>query len=191
MTVTETAKPKSILNIPNILTLLRIGLLPLIICAMYAGYPWMALTFYTVAAATDFFDGYLARRLNAVTPFGTFLDPISDKIFVGLLLIVMIDTGQLAGIFVILPLIIITREFLVAGLREFLGPKDVQVPVTNFAKWKTTVQMLALGLLILAPINVGFLIVGLICLAIAAFITFLTGFLYFKAAWPYLTGEAN
>lgn len=185
---------KNVFTIPNILTMARIALLPLIICAIYAKLYILALILYAIASITDFFDGYLARKLNAVTPFGTFLDPISDKIFVALLLIVLVDTGQLGGIFIIMPLIIITREFLISGLREFLGPKDVQVPVTQIAKWKTTIQMFALGFLIVAPLHIFFLIVGLFLTAGAAFITFITGWLYMQAAWPHLSGgseEAN
>lgn len=182
---------KNILTIPNVLTLLRMALLPFIIGCMYAGFYWAALILYTVAAVSDFLDGWLARKLDAITPFGTFLDPISDKVFVGLLLIVLVDTGQLGGFFIIFPLIIMTREFLISGLREFLGPKDVQVPVTNIAKWKTTAQMLALGLLIIAPIHVALLIAGLLCMALAVFITVITGFLYLKAAWPHLIENDN
>lgn len=180
---------KTILNVPNLLTLMRMALLPIIIGCMYAGFHWSALILYSVAAITDFLDGYLARKLDAITPFGTFLDPISDKVFVTLLLIVLIDTGQLSGILILLPLIIITREFLISGLREFLGPKDVQVPVTDIAKWKTTLQMLALGFLIIAPIHISLLIIGWILITAAAAITAYTGFLYMQASWPHLIGD--
>lgn len=182
---------KTILNVPNLLTLLRMALLPVIIGCMYAGFHWSALILYAVAAITDFLDGYLARKLDAITPFGTFLDPISDKVFVTLLLIVLIDTGQLNGVLIILPLIVITREFLISGLREFLGPKDVQVPVTDIAKWKTTVQMFALGFLIIAPVHISLLIIGWILMAGAAGITAYTGFLYMQASLPHLIGDDN
>lgn len=191
MTNDTALKNSNIFNVPNILTLSRLALLPFIICGMYAGLPVFSLILYAIASITDFLDGYLARKLNAITPFGTFLDPISDKIFVGLLLITLVDTGQLGGIFMIFPLVIITREFLISGLREFLGPKDVQVPVTQIAKWKTTIQMLALGCLIAAPLHIAILVIGLFLTAGAAGITALTGFLYMQAAWPHLSGEAD
>jgi cardiolipin synthase (CMP-forming) len=174
------------LTIPNILTLSRIALLPFLICFIYAGQPWAAFILYCICAVTDFLDGYLARKMNAVTAFGTFLDPISDKIFVALLLVVLVDVGALSGLWVIPVLIILSREFLVSGLREFLGPKDVKIPVTTLAKMKTTVQMLALGFLIIAPVHILFLIGGLILICIAAFITAYTGLLYLKASWVYL-----
>lgn len=153
---------------------------------MYAGFHWSALVLYSLCAITDFLDGYLARKLNAVSAFGTFLDPIADKVFVALLLVVMVDTGQLAGVFILPALAILTREFLISGLREFLGPKDIQVPVTKIAKWKTAVQMIALGFLIVGPTHIAFLSIGLILITAAAGITAYTGYLYLKAAWDHL-----
>lgn len=174
------------LNLPNILTLSRLALLPVLIALLYVGAVWAALILYIFAAITDFLDGYLARKMNAVSAFGTFLDPISDKIFVALLLIALVDTGSLSGIWVIPVLIIMTREFAISGLREFLGPKDVQVPVTKLAKWKTTIQMVSLGFLIIAPAIPFALEIGRILILIAAAITAHTGWLYFKAGLPYM-----
>ncbi len=176
----------NMLTIPNILTLSRIALLPLLIWLLYSGLYWVALYLYILCALTDFFDGYLARKLNAVSEFGTFLDPISDKVFVALLLIALVDIGPLSGFWIIPVLIIMTREFLVSGLREFLGPKDVQVPVTNLAKWKTTAQMLSLAFLIVAPVMPFALGLGLLLISIAAAITAWTGWLYLRAGWPHL-----
>ena len=172
----QTEPTSTIFTVPNVLTMARIALLPVIIILMYAGFGWAALLIYSICAVTDFLDGFLARKLNAVTPFGTFLDPIADKVFVALLLIVMVDTGQLDGIFILPVLVILVREFLISGLREFLGPKDVQVPVTMIAKWKTTIQMLA----------IGFLIVGWALITAAAGITAYTGYIYLKASWIHL-----
>lgn len=177
---------KAILNLPNTLTLLRMALLPFIILCLYLDAAWVGLALYTVAALTDFLDGWLARKMDAITPFGTFLDPISDKVFVCLLLIVMVDTGQLAGLFILPVLVILTREFLISGLREFLGPKDVQVPVTPLAKYKTAAQMLALGFLIIGGVHWAFLILGLILITLAAGITAYTGYLYLAASWDHL-----
>lgn len=174
------------LTIPNILTLSRIALLPLLIWLIYAGHSWAALILYIFCALSDFLDGYLARKMNSVTAFGTFLDPISDKVFIALLLVALVDVGYLSGLWVIPVLIILTREFLVSGLREFLGPKDVKIPVTQLAKWKTTIQMLSLGFLIIAPALPFALITGQILILIAALITAQTGALYLKASWQYL-----
>ncbi|MFN3700188.1 MAG: CDP-diacylglycerol--glycerol-3-phosphate 3-phosphatidyltransferase [Alphaproteobacteria bacterium] len=173
-------------TIPNILTLSRLALLPVLIALLYAGAAWGALIIYIFAAITDFLDGYLARAMNSVSAFGTFLDPISDKIFVAVLLVVLVDTGALSGIWCIPVLVILAREFTVAGLREFLGSKDVQIPVTKLAKWKTTLQMLSLGLLIIGPAFTLALYGGQIALLAAAAITAHTGWLYLKSAWPHL-----
>lgn len=176
----------NILTVPNILTLLRLVLLPIIIIMIYAGMPWSAFALYVIAAATDFLDGYLARKMDAVTPFGTFLDPISDKIFVCVLLIALVDHGELGGFLVIPVMIILIREFLISGLREFLGPKDVQIPVSEIAKWKTTIQMVALGFLILGGVSIICLFAGWFFITAAAGITAFTGFLYMQAAWEHL-----
>ena len=182
----EKTKEYPIWTLPNIMTLGRMALLPFIIACMYGGFPWAALTLYTIACFTDFLDGYLARRMNAVTPFGTFLDPISDKVFVAAILIVLVDLGPLALLGIIPVLIILTREFLISGLREFLGPKNIKMPVTNLAKWKTTAQMVSLGFLIAAPANIVFLITGWLFITIAAGLTAYTGYVYMRAAWPHM-----
>lgn len=174
------------LTIPNILTLSRIALLPVLIALIYMEQSWAALILYIFCAISDFLDGYLARKLNSVSAFGTFLDPISDKIFVALLLVALVDTGALSGLWVIPVLLILSREFLVSGLREFLGPKDVKVPVTKLAKWKTTTQMLSLGFLIIAPALPAALLIGQILILLAALITAQTGALYLKAGWIHL-----
>lgn len=174
------------LTIPNQLTLSRIALLPVLIWLIYSGHSWLALALYVICAVTDFLDGYLARKLGAVSAFGTFLDPISDKIFVVVLLVVLVDVGALSGLWIVPVLIILSREFLVSGLREFLGPKDVKVPVTKLAKWKTTLQMLSLGFLIIAPALPVLLLAGQILTLIAAIITAHTGALYLKAGWQHL-----
>jgi len=182
------------LNIPNILTIARILILPLMFaCFVFepsyeASAIWACFALYVVASLTDFFDGVIARKYNLITAFGTFLDPISDKIFVGCLLVMLVGFGRLEGIWMIPVLLILFREFLVSGLREFLGPKNVQMPVTQLAKWKTAIQMIALGFLILAPIVPYTLLGGQILLSLAALITLQTGFLYLKASWVHLKG---
>ena len=176
-----------ILTVPNILTLARLALLPLIMVAFFLVFEigplatWICFVLYVIAAITDFLDGYLARKLNQITPFGTFLDPISDKIFVGALLVLLVGFGRLDGIWMIPVILILTREFAVSGLREFLGPHDIKLPVTQLAKWKTTIQMVALGLLILGPLHAHILMTGQLALLAAAVITLITGWGYIKA----------
>jgi cardiolipin synthase len=176
-----------ILTIPNILTMARILLLPFIMLGLYLEFEigplatWICFLLYVVAAITDYFDGYLARKLNQISAFGTFLDPISDKIFVAALLVLLVGSGRLDGLWMIPVILILTREFLVSGLREFLGPHNVKLPVTNLAKWKTTIQMAALGLLILGPAMPYALELGQWSLLLAAVITLITGWDYMKA----------
>ncbi len=180
------------LNLPNILTLSRIALLPALIGLFFmeatwgAIAAWICLGLYILCAFTDFLDGYFARKMNLITPFGTFLDPIADKIFVAALLVTFVGFERLSGIWIIPVLVIFTREFLVSGLREYLGPYNVQLPVTKLAKWKTTLQMIATGILIIAPyIPYGFE-TGRWMLAIAAIITVITGWGYLKAGLTHM-----
>ena len=172
-------------NIANILSLARLALLPFIIVLFFLPFEWAAwacLALYTVGALTDFVDGWAARKFNQVTEFGKFIDPISDKIFVVTILMMLIAVDRITGVFVLAVIIILTREFLVAGLREFLGPKDVKLPVIKLAKWKTAIQMVATGLLIIGPFNAHADLLGLAGLCIAAAITAYTGWIYLKTA---------
>lgn len=175
------------LNIPNILTIARILLLPFMFVCFFAEAQfgpvatWWCFGLYVVAALTDFFDGWAARKFNKITPFGTFLDPISDKIFVGCLLVLLVGFGRLDGVWMIPVLLILFREFLISGLREYLGPHNVKLPVTNLAKWKTTLQMVALGFLVLAPALPYVLDIGRYSLLAAAILTLITGWGYVKA----------
>lgn len=172
------------LNIPNILTLARILTLPLLLWMIYqnsASWAIWAFVLYGLSAITDFFDGYLARKLNQTSAFGTFIDPIADKVFVLGVLLVLVDLSTINGLWMIAVLIIVVRELLVSGLREFLGPYNVKLPVTKLAKWKTTVQMVALALLILVPSFEFALLSGQITLLIAALLTLITGTQYLAA----------
>ncbi len=168
-------------QLPNILTFIRIGSLPVLIYLLYlsdAWAVWTALGLYIFAAITDFLDGYLARKMNIVSDLGTFLDPIADKIFIASLLIAFAALGRLEGLWIIPAIMILVREFFISGLREFLGPKDIKVPVSKLAKWKTTIQMVALGFLVIAG---DFLFIGQVTLALAAALTVITGWSYLKA----------
>jgi cardiolipin synthase len=172
-------------NLPNLLTLGRIVLLPilLLLLAVPASWAaWTALGLYTIAAITDYLDGYLARATNQITPIGKFLDPISDKIFIGCLLMMLAAVGRLDGFWIIPALVILARELLISGLREYLGPYNIQVPVSKLAKWKTAIQMFTMGFLIVGDFGNGVLpntlLIGQIGLAIAAALTVQTGWNY-------------
>lgn len=180
-------------KLPNILTISRIALLPVLIGLFFVPGPtsaWAALGVYIFCAVTDFFDGWLARKYQTTSKFGTFLDPISDKIMVACLLLVMVGFDRLPGLWMIPALIIFTREFLISGLREFLGPQNIQVPVSKLAKWKTTVQMIALGFLVIGHYGNAVLphtlLIGQIGLSIAAFITVITGWNYLKVGFQHI-----
>ncbi len=171
---------------PNILTLSRIVAVPLLVAILWAPGPlaWgLAFGLYVLVAVTDYFDGYLARRMGSVSKLGTFLDPIADKIMVAAVLMLLVALDRIAGVHVLAALIILLREIIVSGLREYLGGTGVSVPVTKLAKWKTTVQMFALGLLILAgalPDTAEVLGLGLALLWVAAALTVITGWNYLQ-----------
>ena len=179
-------------NIANILTVSRLFLLPVIIALFYVENTWggvaawLCLFIYIIGAITDYFDGYLARKLEQITPFGIFLDPISDKIYVSTLLILLVAFERIDGIWIILVILIFAREFMISGLREFLGPKNIQVPVTVLAKWKTSTQMLSLGFLILGPYAPYATGLGLVLLVIATALTLVTGLSYMVISLKYM-----
>jgi cardiolipin synthase len=176
-------------NVPNILTLSRILVIPLICGLLYVNGPlaaWLALAAYLYACITDFLDGYIARLTQQQSRFGSMLDPIADKLLVASVLMVLVGIGRLASTDVIAALIILCREIVVSGLREYLAELQVSVPVTKLAKWKTTLQMVALGVLIVAgglpplgPIDMAE--VGVAGLWLAAGLTLITGYDYLRA----------
>lgn len=175
-------------NVPNLLTYGRIVAVPVVAgLLMYGGLGarWMALAIYVAAAITDFLDGYLARRWQQQSSLGRMLDPIADKVLVAVVLLVLSADGILFGGHIWAAIIILSREVLVSGLREYLGELQVSVPVTKIAKWKTTAQFLAVGFLIAGPAGdrlVPYVTeVGIGLLWIAAGLTLYTGYDYFRA----------
>jgi cardiolipin synthase (CMP-forming) len=154
---------------------------------------WLALGIYIIAAITDFFDGYLARKWGQQSALGKMLDPIADKVLVAVVLLVLCGDQILRGGHVWAAIIILAREVLVSGLREFLGQLRVSVPVTQIAKWKTTVQLVAIGFLIAGPagdtIIPGVTWVGIVGLWIAAALTLYTGYDYFRAGIRHVVDE--
>jgi CDP-diacylglycerol--glycerol-3-phosphate 3-phosphatidyltransferase len=183
-------------DLPNILTIGRIAILPVLVILMLinsAVTAWIAVVIYTLACFTDWLDGYIARKYNAYSDLGKFLDPIADKIFVLTVLIALIANGNVSGIWILPVILILTREFLISGLREFLGPQNIQLPVTYLAKWKTTVQMIALGFLIVGRYGYDVLPysyeIGLLALLVATLMTIVTGVQYMRIGLPHLKSQ--
>ena len=168
--------------IPNWMTVLRIAITPLIAILIWSDNApllnqW-ALYLYTIASITDYIDGYVARRFKLVSPFGEMLDPIADKLLIAAVLLALASVETSGWLFLVPALVILIREFVISGLREFLAKQNVSAPVTPLAKWKTTVQILALGFLMGAPGFPGFPFaheLGLGLLWIAALLTIQTG----------------
>ncbi|MBU0799440.1 MAG: CDP-diacylglycerol--glycerol-3-phosphate 3-phosphatidyltransferase [Alphaproteobacteria bacterium] len=176
-------------NLANILTVARVLLLPFIILLLFLPFHWAAwlcLILYIVAAITDFLDGWVARKYNQITAFGRFLDPIADKIFVVTILLMLVAVDRITGFSVLAVVAILAREFAVSGLREFLGPKNITVHVTPLAKWKTTLQMLATGCLIVEFTSTWVEVIGLLSLWAAAFLTVYTGWQYIRVGMKHI-----
>ena len=175
------------LTVPNILTLSRIVTVPLLAALLWwpewaTGY-LLGFVVYCLMGITDYFDGYLARAQGAVSRLGIFLDPIADKIMVAAVILILVAVRAIDGVHVIAALIILLREIAVSGLREFLAGLQVSVPVSMLAKWKTTLQIAALGTLILAGALPGVAWIGTVGLAalwLAAVLTLVTGYDYLR-----------
>lgn len=179
-------------NPANLLTLFRIFVIPALVFSFYvkgASGHWLGLILFVTAAITDFFDGYVARRWDLVSPLGRFLDPIADKLLVATAIVMLVAAERIAGMDVLAALVILCREILVSGLREFLAELQVRVPVTKLAKAKTTIQMFALSFLILndaAPWGLPMPLMGTICLWAAAALTLYTGYDYLRAGLKHM-----
>jgi len=147
-------------KLPNVLTFSRVLAIPVVVCfLLFIKDPqgsWLAFAAYTYACVTDFFDGYLARVWHQQSAFGRFLDPIADKLLIAAVLLVLVGVDRVSGLTVLPAAVILCREILVSGLREFLAEVQVGVPVSTLAKWKTTIQMLALGFLLVGPSGPAF-----------------------------------
>ncbi|OUS07180.1 CDP-diacylglycerol--glycerol-3-phosphate 3-phosphatidyltransferase [Rhodobacterales bacterium 52_120_T64] len=217
-------------NIPNILTVMRLLAAPGVPMA-YVLFPspmadWVALILFVGASFTDFLDGYLARKWNQISNFGRMLDPIADKVMVVIALLVVVSFSQMDAFILIPVVIILFREIFVSGLREFLGADASRLQVTKLAKWKTTVQMVAIAAILLTHM-LGIYVTtnsfamdqayawqvmtgevqdnsnlytlyqsyvyvgnaGIILIWLAALLTFITGFDYFRKALPFLKEE--
>jgi len=181
-----------IFSLPNLLTLSRIVIVPVLVVLMWDDgriRAILAFTLFTITGMTDYLDGYLARSQGRVSKLGMFLDPVADKIMVAAVIVMLVFKGTLVGYHVLAGIVILLREIIVSGLREFLAGIRVSVPVSQLAKWKTAAQMIALGALILH--GAGFaslpaLEVGLVTLWCAAILTLITGYDYLRAGLPHI-----
>ena len=184
--------------LPNWMTIMRIAITPMIAVLIWIDEPaygyQLALALYTIASVTDYVDGYMARRLKVVSPLGEMLDPIADKLLVAAVLLALASVTTSGWVFLVPALIILIREFMISGLREFLAKQNVSAPVTRLAKWKTTAQILALGFLMGAPGFPGFPFaheIGITLLWLAAILTVQTGSGYLINAVKHVTGPGQ
>ncbi len=180
-------------NLPNMLTYGRILAVPLVVfCFFIEGKlkssdpaRWAALAIFIIASLTDFLDGYLARIWQQTSNIGRMLDPIADKLLVASCLLLLAADSTIAGWSLWAAIIILCREILVSGLREYLAELKVSVPVTRLAKWKTAIQMVAIGFLLAGPAADKILPytteTGLVLLWISAVVTLYTGWDYFRS----------
>jgi cardiolipin synthase len=196
--------------LPNLLTYGRIAAVPLVVACMYwqsllsggIWLRWIAVTLFVAAGITDLLDGYYARVLGQQSRLGSMLDPIADKLLIASCLLMLVADETIKGWSLWAAIVILCREILVSGLREYLADLRVSVPVTQLAKWKTTVQLVAVGTLLagkagddlvaaLLGTNVGPVVtlVGLTLLWISAILTLYTGYDYFRAGLRHLIEE--
>ena len=189
------------LAVPNLLTYGRIVAVPIVVACMYwqsilqggLWLRWVALAIFVAAAITDVLDGYFARSLGQQSSFGRMLDPIADKLLVASCLLMLAVDGTIKGVTVLAAIVILCREILVSGLREYLAELRVSVPVTQLAKWKTAMQLVAVGFLLageagdqVVPVVTQ---IGLLLLWASALLTIYTGYDYFRAGIHHLIKE--
>lgn len=186
-------------SIPNLLTVSRIVLIPLIVVMFWVDGTvarWVTLAFFITAGVTDYLDGVAARSMGETSNLGKFLDPVADKLLVASILMMLVAFDRITD-WVILPaLVILCREILVSGLREFLAEIKVGVPVSRLAKWKTGVQMTALGFLIVSEVGpvwyfpfLTTIFIGEALLWIAAVLTIVTGYDYLRAGLKHMSAD--
>jgi len=194
--MTYHAERKLAFSLPNLLTYGRIVAVPALVATFFLEGDfanWLALGIFSAAGITDFFDGYLARIWSQQSALGRMLDPIADKLLVGAALLMLVSNHIIHGWLLWAALIILSREMLVSGLREYLAEVEVSVPVTQIAKWKTTVQMIAIGFLLSGPAGEklipGVINFGYICLWVAAALTLYTGYDYMRAGVAHVFGD--
>jgi cardiolipin synthase (CMP-forming) len=187
--------------LPNLLTYARIVAVPAVVAAMYwqdilqggIWLRWVALVIFIAAGITDILDGYFARKYGELSTFGQMLDPIADKLLVASCLLMLAADGTIRGWSIWAAIVILCREILVSGLREYLAVLRVSVPVTRLAKWKTTLQLVAIGFLLAGEAGDAIIAVvtpiGLSLLWLSALLTLYTGWDYLRAGMQHLIKE--
>jgi cardiolipin synthase (CMP-forming) len=198
MAITTVARgPGLTWSLPNLLTYGRVAAVPVVAGCLFwpeiAWMRWVALGVFIAAGISDFLDGYLARAWSQQSRIGQMLDPIADKLLVSAVLMMLAADHTIASYSLTAGIIILCREILVSGLREFLAELKVSLPVSNVAKWKTTLQLIALGFLIAGPsgdaIVPGITTTGLVLLWVSALLTLYTGWDYFRAGLKEMIGD--
>ena len=208
-TASGTSLPARPLALPNLLTYARIAAVPVVVALMYwqsildggLWLRWAALAVFITAAITDVLDGYFARIYGQQSSLGRMLDPIADKLLVGSCLLMLAAEETIRGWSILASVVILCREILVSGLREYLAELRVSVPVSRLAKWKTTWQLVAVGFLIagdagdkvaalfLQPNTAVITNVGLALLWLSALVTLYTGWDYLRAGLRHMIDE--
>ena len=197
MTIAQPMRRSTALNLPNLLTYARLAAVPVVVALLF--WPrddwarWPALMIFIAAGVTDYFDGYFARAYAQQSALGRMLDPIADKLLVAACLLMLAADETIYGLSLLAAIVILCREILVSGLREYLAELKVGVPVSRLAKWKTGVQLVAIGFLIAGPagerILPGTVEIGIVLLWIAAILTLYTGWDYLKAGLRHIGEE--
>lgn len=182
-------------SLPNLLTLSRIALIPVLLALFFVNAPWApwaACVVFSAAAVTDYLDGWVARQRAETSAFGRLMDPIADKMLVAAALFALVAFDRVQGVSILPAIVILLREMLISGLREFLaGQNGPGLPVSRLAKWKTGVQMAAIGVLIVGPAGPSMLPVtefGVAGLWLAAALTVATGWSYVRAGIRQIAG---
>jgi CDP-diacylglycerol---glycerol-3-phosphate 3-phosphatidyltransferase len=182
-------------TLPNLLTFSRIAVIPVVVATFYLPgdlSPWLACLLFTAAGVTDWLDGHFARRWKQQSEIGRFLDPIADKLLVSAALFMLAATARISTTAIFPALVILSREILVSGLREYLAGLRVRVPVSKLAKWKTAIQMVAIGFLLVGdagPEAIPVRLIGEGLLWAAALLTLVTGYDYLRAGLHHMTDE--
>ena len=201
MNIATTKSPSKSWSIPNLLTMGRIAAIPVVVGCVYFQWildgplwlRWLALAVFIGAAITDWLDGYYARIWDQQSAFGRMLDPIADKLLVASCLLMLAADNSIHGWTLWAAVVILCREILVSGLREYLAALRVSVPVTKLAKWKTTVQLVAIGFLIAGEAGEQLIpattLIGIVLLWISAIVTIYTGWDYFRHGIHHLIKE--
>ncbi|NKB48072.1 MAG: CDP-diacylglycerol--glycerol-3-phosphate 3-phosphatidyltransferase [Alphaproteobacteria bacterium] len=184
------------MTIPNVLTLLRVAIIPLVVVLLIIGETdkvrWWAFYLFVASALTDYFDGWLARKLNQESDFGRLFDPIADKLLVVAVYFVLVDGGIIAGWNILAVILIVSRELLVSGLREFLAGRGVSMPSSRQAKYKTAVQLASAAMLIVTPMfGEQFMVISLIGLWLATALTISSGYGYWMRSSEHISARTD